>query len=67
MEKLSQFFSKKLCLTLLVLALGVLAPLVYKNNSVTDTITLTVLALIAAVGTSYGIVQGKIDLEKEKQ
>lgn len=66
-DKLMAALSKKLCLTVMVLLLGSLMPLVYKNNGVSDTVALVVLGLITAVGGAYGIVQGRIDLEKEKQ
>lgn len=66
MDKIKPVFSKKLCVTILVLILGVLAPLIYKNNGIDDSVTLAVLAIITGVSVSYGIVQGRIDLNQKK-
>lgn len=68
MNEDSKFLSRKFILTLIVIVLAGALPYVYKAAAVSDTITIAVLVLLAAVGTAYGFVNlkdAKIDLEKQ--
>ena len=59
--------SKKYVVTNYIIFGAMIMPVLFSKFGVTDTVTLAALALMGSVGVSYGIVQGKIDLEKEKQ
>lgn len=54
-----KYFSRKFILTLLISFLSVGAPLMYKNNGVSDNIAIAVLAILGGIGAAYGFVNVK--------
>lgn len=63
----TRFLSRKFILTVAVLLMVGILPMVYKSNGVSETVTMTVLALLGAVGVAYGFVNvkdAKIEAEK---
>lgn len=64
----SKFLSRKFIVTIAVMILSVAAPILYQNLGVSETVTLTVLAMIGGVGTAYGVINykdAKLDQGKE--
>lgn len=60
-----KFFSRKFLLTLLVLGASSGLPVLYKQLEISEIVTLTVLGIIAGIGTAYGFInlkESKIDL-----
>lgn len=67
---MQKFISRKFILSILVLLLSVLIPVVYKHLEIGETVTLTVLGIMAGIGTGYGILNvrdSKNDLEKSNE
>jgi hypothetical protein len=59
MDKLQDYLSRKFILTILVLGMVGIGPITYKENGVSDTVTLTVLVILASVGVAYGFINIK--------
>lgn len=55
----SKFLSRKFILTIIVIILVGVLPIVYKTNGVGDSICMTVLGLLGAVGVAYGFINLK--------
>jgi hypothetical protein len=58
-----KFLSRKFILTILISLLSVAAPILFKKNEVSDTVILSVLGILTAIGAGYGILNYK---SKEK-
>lgn len=56
---MKKYFSRKFIVTLMVGASTVSLPVLYKQIGVSDSITMAVLAILAAVATGYGIISNK--------
>lgn len=59
MDKLQDYFSRKFLLTVVVLIMAYFIPIKYKENGVSETVTMTVLVLLASVGAAYGFINVK--------
>ena len=55
----TKFLSRKFILTGIVLLMVGGLPLIYKANGVSETVTMTVLCLLGAVGAAYGFMNVK--------
>ena len=55
----TRFLSRKFILTVVVLLMVGGLPMIYKNNGVSETVTMTVLCLLGAVGAAYGFMNVK--------
>jgi hypothetical protein len=67
-KPLNRYFSRKFVLTIVVMLLSVGAPLLYKTNGVSDSITLSVIALLGGIGVAYGFINVKdAKLDKESK
>lgn len=63
----TRFLSRKFILTVLVILMVGGLPMVYKANGVSETVTMTVLLLLASVGAAYGFMNVKdarVEIEK---
>jgi len=63
-----KFISRKFIMTVVVVLLVSVLPITYKTNEVGDTITMTVLAILAAVGAAYGFINvkdAKLEIQKK--
>jgi len=54
-----KYGSRKFILTITIMALSALLPLAYKYVGVGDSVTMTVLGILAGVGTAYGFINLK--------
>jgi len=54
-----KYGSRKFILTITIMALSALLPLAYKYVGVGDAVTMTVLGILAGVGTAYGFINLK--------
>ena len=61
-----KFLSRKFIITLLILGLAAIAPVLYKEKGVTDSIVMAVLGILAGVGFAYGVVSNKDPKEIRK-
>lgn len=61
-----KYFSRKFVLTLLVILLSVIAPYLYKQIEVSDSVVLAVLAILGGVGVAYGFINVQ-DAKVEKK
>ena len=57
--QLQKYFSRKFILTVMISCMSVGAPLVYKTQGVSDTITLAVIGILAGIGAAYGFINVK--------
>lgn len=63
----TRFISRKFILTVVVLIMVGALPMIYKSNGVSETVTMTVLILLASVGAAYGFMNvkdAKVEAEK---
>lgn len=64
----TRFLSRKFILTVVVLLMVGILPMIYKNNGVSEAVTMVVLGLLGAVGAAYGFVNvkdAKVEMEKK--
>lgn len=61
-----KFKSRKFLLTIFISVISIFLPLAYKVNGVSEAVTISVLGILAGVGISFGIIEGKIDLMRAK-
>jgi len=62
-----KYGSRKFILTIVIIVLSSIIPLGYKYMNVGDAVTMTVLGIMAGVGTAYGFVNIKAKEGKNEQ
>lgn len=61
---MSKYLSRKFIVTIFVSIASVAVPILFKNQEVSDTVSIMVLGIIGGIGTAYGIInlkESKID------
>lgn len=57
----NKFKSRKFLLTVFISIVSIFLPLAYKVNGISEAVTIAVLGILAGVGISFGIIEGKLD------
>lgn len=53
---IQKIISRKFIVTLLVMLVTVIVPIIYKKSEISDSIIMTVLAIVGGIGVAYGVV-----------